>query len=244
MVMAGRGQFAVFNSATRISDVVGIGALVALLSCSGAFAGPAPAKPGDGAAVKRGFWEWDPSERRDPFDYKTVEAKADGPDIPGQTPGITDLIKKPTSDGPKQPTPPTRSEVTAQQVRNFADGKIDEAKYFLGLQQYARASESVQEALNKLKGIRIADPLLTERLDRVLVTAERLKTRAEIEREFKAISIDIQGIIWEPTNPVALIKGKSVREGDTVEGALVEQIRTSEIIFNFKGVRCRRKPGR
>jgi hypothetical protein len=25
---------------------------------------------------------------------------------------------------------------------------------------------------------------------------------------------------------------------------VVEEIRTSEIIFNFKGVRCRRKPGR
>jgi hypothetical protein len=95
-----------------------------------------------------------------------------------------------------------------------------------------------------LRSTRIGDAALDERLERIRVTADRLKTRSEIEREFKAINIDIQGIIWEPVSPIALIKGVMVREGDTVEGAVVEEIRTSEIIFNFKGVRCRRKPGR
>jgi hypothetical protein len=225
--------------------IVGVGALVALLFSSGATAGPAPEKPGDESAEKRGFWEWDPADRRDPFDFRMLETMKDTVEVPAATPGIGNLLNttpKPTT--PDTSSTTTRSEANAQQVRKFADGKIEEAKYFLGLQQYGRASESIQEAMNRLKGIRIADPLLTERLDRVLVTAERLKRRTEIEREFKAISIDIQGIIWEPTNPVALIKGRSVREGDVVEGALVEEIRTSEIIFNFKGVRCRRKPGR
>jgi len=223
--------------------IVGAGALAALLVSSMSFAGPAPAKAEEAKTEKRGFWEWDPAERRDPFEYRSPEKVTETVDVPVARPTID--ILNPTKTSVKTPVKlPTKSAASIQQARDFADAKVQEAKYFLGMQQYARASESIQEAMNRMKGIRMADPLLTERLDRVYATAERLKTRAEIEREFKGISIDIQGIIWEPTNPVALIKGKSVREGDVVEGALVEEIRTSEIIFNFKGVRCRRKPGR
>lgn len=211
---------------------VGVSALGMALSAQGEEA------PGskDVVTAAKGFWEWDESDRRDPFEYRSPEP-VDVEGVAIEPISRTLLPTVPTTVVP-------RDTATAQQISQFVTGKVAEARYYLGLQQHGRAAEAIEEAAGKLKAMKVAEPGLAESVERVQLTAQRLKARAEIESEFRGVSIEIQGIIWEPTNPMALIEGKTVREGDVVEGALIEEIRTSEIIFNYKGVRCRRQPGR
>ena len=220
----------------------GLGWLAAcgVLCGAAAWAGTAPggkAVTDQPATPARRFWEWDVSNRRDPFEFKSIEEKASV-----QQP-VTPTIA-PVGPTPVPPTPGTgvKATATAQEIRAFAEAKAAEAEAYIGVQQYAKAEEVADEALGKLKGAH-ADTAVSERLTRARKTAERLRKRSEIEKEFKNITIDIQGIIWEPENPMALIKGQLVKEGDVVEGATIEEINTAEIIFNFRGVRCRRGPG-
>jgi hypothetical protein len=179
------------------------------------------------------FFEWDSSGRRDPFEFR-------GPDIARvPTPLPTPIGPTPA---PVDPTPPENA-ASAKEIRQFAERRAREAEQAIGYQQFARAEEAAQEAIGKLGSLQIPDAVVAERLNRALRTAQRLRSRDEIEKEFKGVKIEIQGIIWSPETPMALIKGQMVGEGETVEGALVEEIRTDEIIFNYKGIRCSRGPG-
>jgi hypothetical protein len=182
----------------------------------------------------RRFMEWDSTNRRDPFNFRDADAPRRVIETPVGLPG----------DGePLPPPPPPTNTASAEEIRRFAEKSALDAERAIGLRNFSRAEEYTQEALSKLEGLQIPDSAVAERLDRAHRTAQRLRTREEVEKEFKNIAIEIQGIIWEPENPVALIKGQTIREGMTVEGALVEEIRTGEIIFNYKGIRCSRSPG-
>ncbi len=61
---------------------------------------------------------------------------------------------------------------------------------------------------------------------------------AKILRDFQAIAMQIRGVaIQEGRPPVALINGRTLREGDVLEGDMVVRaIRSGEIEFLFRGV--------
>lgn len=209
----------------------------AVLSVRAAYAG----EPVSAPQKRPAFTEWISEGRRDPFEYKSPT-----PEIQEPLKAIR-IIEEPAQPQARQPDvakPPVSSEATLRQVRQYAEAKAADAEAYLALQLFDRVLEVCTEALNKIKDAQLADPVLVERLERFRSTATRLKTRTEIEEEFRKLGIELQGIVWEPTNPLAMIKGKTVRRGETVEGALVEEIGPSEVIFLYKGVRCRKGLGR
>ncbi len=75
-----------------------------------------------------------------------------------------------------------------------------------------------------------------ERLVRIRKTARRLAARCRAEEAFGKLGIEVTGVIWEDSGALALVNGRLLRRGDTVEGASVEEIRPSEVIFRFRDV--------
>jgi len=210
-----------------------------------AFAGEPPqvlAKPAaapEAEAPKRVFREWNPEGRRDPFEFRSQETVEERPE-PARRPEPAAPPELPQPD--RRPSQP--GETSLRQARQFVETKAADAEAYLAVQSFDKVLEACTEGLNKVKDAQIADQALVERLERLRATAQRLKARLEIEEEFRKLGIEIQGVVWEPGNPLALIKGRSVRRGDTVENALVEQIGPAEVIFLYKGVRCRKSIGR
>ncbi len=195
--------------------------------------------PQDG--IKQSLWEWDPTGRRDPFIFRPP--KTERPPPGPEESGI--LIGLPT-EMPAEEPPEQQGEVDWAQRRRRAKKVAEQlalsAFKALGARQYARAEEFVASAAGHMRAAKLESPKLAEKLVRLHNTARRLKKRTEIEAEFRNLKIIIRGIVWQPTDPVAVINDEVLREGSTVLGARVEEIRPDAVIFNFKGVRVSKQP--
>ena len=185
--------------------------------------------------VKRPRWTWDPTGRRDPFVFEAPRPVKP----PGPRPGEGRKTGRESGSIVPVPPPPTEKDpVRARLAVNKAAEEIAKVAFeALGWREYVKADEYVGSALAQMEMVGLDRPRLKERLTRLKKTAERLDRRAKIEKEFRELKIVIQGIVWEPIRPVALINEGIVQEGDTVLGARVVDIRPGEVIFSLKGVK-------
>ncbi len=57
----------------------------------------------------------------------------------------------------------------------------------------------------------------------------------EVEKDINAtalVGVQLEGIIWDEANPLAVVNGKIVMTGDIVAGVEVIRITENEVIFN------------
>jgi hypothetical protein len=206
-------------------------------------AGGETAAAGERATVKQPFWEWERGDRRDPMEFMPPSSERDQERRPPPGGGLVSLGGPGEGPGIAPVLPQTGAEVERQRAaRAEARQRGLQAEFHLSQQQFSRVEEVTAGALQRLKDANVQDPPLFERLERLRETGSRLKDRREKEAEFSRLRIDIQGIIWEPGNPVALINGQTVKPGQAVEGALVEDIRPGEVVFLYKDVHVRKSP--
>jgi len=93
--------------------------------------------------------------------------------------------------------------------------------------------QSIQEIL---KPLQVTDPALIERKAEMLEKAAALDRSAKIRTEFLGRDVAISGIAWSPTNPAAIINGRTYVEGDAMDDVTrIEKISKSDITFKYKG---------
>ena len=211
------------------------GARAAALVALGTFAGAAAAVEAPPKGVDSPFdrlqFEW-VSAKRDPFEYRPLqERKVTEPKHVTITPDPTKRGKN----GPKErPIPPG--------LEHIARGAA-KAELLLAAREHSKAAKQAQDTLNRIDARRDQGGKFTERLTRLRDTALRLEERAGIEKAFRELPISVEGIVWAPGKAVALINGKVMRPGQTVEGVTIGEIRRGEVIFVLKkGVRVRKRP--
>ncbi len=204
--------------------------------------GPAGEQPAGEKGPPKAFavdtidFEWDFTNRRDPFEFEPVRKGFVHKRNQEESVGIFGT-KKPK--GPKPPKPPDGT----PNVEQYAKSIAEEAEVYLLVRDFAKAADRTGEALNRIAPGDLPEGRLLERLKRLRDTAQRLDERAKIERRFRELAISVEGIVWNPGGAVALINGGVRSEGDVVEGATIEAIRRDEVIFVLeKGVRVRKMP--
>jgi hypothetical protein len=47
--------------------------------------------------------------------------------------------------------------------------------------------------------------------------------------------LKVEIILYDDVNPLAMINGQSVRQGDTISGATIETIHTDRVIIQYRG---------
>jgi hypothetical protein len=127
-------------------------------------------------------------------------------------------------------------------ARTGAEDSAALAEKLLAKRDYSAVVDETDKGLKAIAAVQLPAPALSERLSRMQETAFRMRERANIEQEFADMQITIDGVAWSRTNPLAIINGKIMSVGETVEGALIEEIRKREVIFSLKGVRVLRGP--
>jgi hypothetical protein len=194
--------------------------------------------------IRRSLWEWIPAGRRDPFVYRAQKEKVQTTSpvntvVPEEYTVPTETIEETTTGTGGEVRDTRQLQLRAKRV---AERLARGAFAALGRQEYTKAQEFVTDAMSRIHAAGFGDPPLEEKLKRLGDTAQRLKTRGQIEKEFRNLRIVIRGIVWEATGPAALVNDSVVREGDVIEGARVEEIRRDEVIFSLKGVRVGKTP--
>lgn len=78
-------------------------------------------------------------------------------------------------------------------------------------------------------------PELMQMVERVYRAAELLTQRREAEQEFRKLALSIDAIFWNLDEPVAMINGRTHREGDVLDNELqVYRIEKGGVVFLFK----------
>ncbi len=198
----------------------------------------------DGDPSKKERFVW--TETRDVFEFAGVEELAAIRTQGTKTQGTKTQGTK--TQGTKTPggTPRYPNETPAQRilrVRTEAEACASAAEGLLASRDYSTVVDDTAMALGEIKRVQLAAPVLSEKLKRFHETARRMNERAEIEREFTELQINIGGIAWSLTSPVALINGKVVGPGESVAGARVEKIQRDAVVFSLKGIQVRRRSG-
>lgn len=197
------------------------GLALAVIALAGAASGSVKG-PGEGEELLR-YWSWSRHEgsRRNPFVYRALgEPHMDDDE----------------GDAPPPPVPP-RPRVD---LSGIARRGAQDARSHLDKCQLDRAERTAEEVLERIQGADGLDPADVERLRRLALTARRLRLRRETERAFADLPIDIRGIVWDGRDAVALVNGTTVRRGDVIQGARIEEIRRDGIVFVLNGIRVRK----
>jgi len=153
------------------------------------------------------------------------------------------VVKPPTPiGGDWQPPTPTKNTTPIPGVNEVDVRKINEMVqdaynlFYVG--NYDDSIKVCQKTLNILETAS-AGTLAQERCMRLLKAAQKLKSRKEVEDEFKKLPILIKGIVWRPKSSFAVINDKVMKAGEIVgeSGARVYEIYPDEVVFVYKGLK-------
>jgi hypothetical protein len=167
--------------------------------------------------------------RRDPFEIY-VAATPPGPDEGQRT--KKRRVKKP-------PTPPLRN-LDPTRVLAEARGLLEEVGGMLEEKEYIEARNRTHVQLSDMKRAGLESRHEYEQVARYHETALRLHHRAAVETYLAKKNIRLQGLVWDEANPIVLIGGKMLREGDMIEDVTIESIGRNEVILVKDGVRIRK----
>jgi hypothetical protein len=176
--------------------------------------------------------EWDPTGRRDPFEFRSAEPDTGRDDERGRR--MNEEGKRRNENEGADPRPPER---TLTDLLRESSALLDGSARRFGARDYALVEEDAGRLLRGLDRAQHDDPLLRERLAALRDAAARLRRVRESEQDFARLNIVVQGIVWSPDAAVALVNGTAVREGESVGDARVEEIRRGEVIFVYRNVR-------
>ena len=207
----------------RIGRLVGLGAcgVVAFTLFAGS------------ALAADGFTGWDEKDRRDPFEFRAPEPEKLVP---------TRRDKKENGgEGTKRLPPPP---VDLDKLMDYARECEDICRGYLSSEQYEQAARTTGRILGDLRKAGLDNGEVFERLSSINEAASRLHRRSEIEKQLRELPIDLQGIVWSETNPIALIDGEIRRKGDVISGATIESVGRNGIVLEMDEVRVRREFGR
>jgi hypothetical protein len=62
---------------------------------------------------------------------------------------------------------------------------------------------------------------------------KRRRGSGQVDERPPPLKVEI--ILYDDVNPLAMINGQSVRQGDTISGATIETIRTDRVIIQYRG---------
>jgi hypothetical protein len=225
--------------------------VLAICFAGSASAGEREGAPRGDSARESGLvladWEWMSEGRRNPFEFAPPREEAREEVDVRDSRTAEELAREAARESSRRASTPEEPDRGSdrRKARSEATVRAAEAEAYLGWRKFSKVEELTSQALRGLEEVELVVPDLNERLERLRATARRLREREEAESEFEKMRIDIQGIVWEPGNAVALINGLALREGDTIAGAPVEveveEIRADEVIFVMKGVRVRKR---
>jgi len=114
------------------------------------------------------------------------------------------------------------------------EASVAKMDYDLRTGNYDELDQIHDTVMRKLGIVNTTVPVLLKRRDELKKKAVTLKRRGDIRREFVRPRID--GIAWTPTDPGALVNGKAVGQGDSIdENTKVMKINKDSIVFAYKG---------
>jgi Tfp pilus assembly protein PilO len=114
-------------------------------------------------------------------------------------------------------------------LRDKLAQKFEEEDYDGVLEQYKLVKPRLDELLTNVELGSDKNTLVNE--------IEELATRADVSKEFKAISINITGIICQPERSVVIVNSQVLTEGQRLQDDLiVHQIEEKAVHFQYKGV--------
>lgn len=110
---------------------------------------------------------------------------------------------------------------------------IEQAEKALRAGDYERAKDLAKQAKGKVtEGHPAALRQIIERDRRALAI---LMKRKHTEEEFRRLPLRVEAIMWIPDEPVAVINGRTHREGDVLDDrVVVHRIGKGEVVFLFK----------
>ena len=122
---------------------------------------------------------------------------------------------------------------------------IKERNYVTAIEVGERTMNVVDNEWPPLK----ADPPHLRRMDEEIRNyhrmAVKLKAREDIQKEFEAMRLRVDGVIWSPIDAKAVVNGRLLSAGEIMlnerkQGDLrVENIEEHGVVFQFKGIRFR-----
>ena len=78
-------------------------------------------------------------------------------------------------------------------------------------------------------------PELKQLIERIHRASELLTQRREAEEEFRKLPLTVDAIFWNPVEPVAMISGRTRREGEVLDNDLqIHRIEKSGVVFLYK----------
>ena len=77
------------------------------------------------------------------------------------------------------------------------------------------------------------DPLVKERSE--IPREPRREQEPQVSNDFPKMTL--HGIIWDPSNPIAIIDGLDLMVGDTIKGARVVEIRFDSVVLSYRSRR-------
>jgi hypothetical protein len=117
-----------------------------------------------------------------------------------------------------------------------ADAVLAKMSSALDANDFGAVSAAYQNIQEILKPLKMTEPPLIERKAEMLEKAGALDRSAKIRMEFLGREVKISGIAWSPTNPAAIINGRSYGEGDAMDDVTrIEKIGRSDVTFKYKG---------
>lgn len=178
----------------------------------------------------------------------------------GRDPMVSLIIEKKTLGGGLIITPLGREKIPVGRGGDERQGKTrvvdfyitqlttlhNESQKALRLREYEKVIHYSENALNLLEKIEKEEetPILSKNMikthkkkfRRWKDAAEEGIIRTEALEDFRKRGIVLQGIMWDEEQPIAILNGISVKEGDPFNLILIDQIRqrTVNVIFRFK----------
>ena len=217
---------------TRLAGVLWFGCLAVVLSCMAGTAFGGEEKPLDEMSVEelrtyQGYYY--PIGGRDPLTMRMPTSSELGQDKEGE-----------------------KAAPTLEQMEMELGSALERITIALKAQDFEGAIKIGDEIINivdnewpELK----ADPPHLKRMDEEIRNyhrmAIRLKTNKDIQNEFDAMQLRVEGVIWSPTDAKAVVNGRLLSAGEVMlnerkQGDLrVEMIEEHGVIFQFRGMRFR-----
>lgn len=165
--------------------------------------------------------------RRDPFLFRTRVPTP--PPIDLTEDGVETILEVRERFKKRPRTKPGETVADSRQVGQI----IGRAKAELQAGNFRRAKTLAEQARRKV--VKDHPPELMQTVERVHRASELLTQRRQAEEEFGKLSIRIDAIFWNLDEPVAMISGRTHREGDVLDNDLqIYRIEKSGVVFLFK----------
>ena len=164
--------------------------------------------------------------RRDPFLFRTKSREPRVADVVDDSLLPIAVVRQELADDSKRAGQLT---VTPRQVEAIARRALAE----LEAGNFERARSYAEQAQRKVGEDH--PPELKQLIERIHRASELLTQRREAEEEFRKLPLTVDAIFWNPVEPVAMISGRTRREGEVLDNDLqIYRIEKSGVVFLYK----------